>query len=284
MERQKKGKIINLASDVVKLPPSSFLLPYACSKAAIHQITQCLARSLGPSGICINSIAPGLTATEANLIQPDAEEMFACAIAMQWFLRNREGIDKYADELEPVSYDNGFIFWIGHVLIYRGEQKALSGEAKTGIDQMWEGIETIRATGSETCLTRLTSRMADACRQAGEIEGGLKIVDQGLEFKDRLEELYMEAELLRLKGELLRLKGADEREAEECFRAAIKTAQGQEARSLELRAVMSLSRLLQKQGRAQEAKPLLEEVYGWFTEGFDRPDLQDAKALLGELS
>jgi NAD(P)-dependent dehydrogenase (short-subunit alcohol dehydrogenase family) len=76
MEQQKKGKIINLASDVVKLPPSSFLLLYACSKAAIHQITQCLARSLGPSGICVNSIAPGLTATEATLIQPDSDKMF----------------------------------------------------------------------------------------------------------------------------------------------------------------------------------------------------------------
>jgi len=94
----------------------------------------------------------------------------------------------------------------------------------------------------------------------------------------------MEAELLRLKGELLRLKGADEREVEECFRSAIKIAQGQKAKSLELRAVMSLSRLLQKQGKKDEAKALLEEVYGWFTEGFDRPDLQEAKALLAELS
>ena len=94
----------------------------------------------------------------------------------------------------------------------------------------------------------------------------------------------MEAELLRLKGELLRLKGAGEDEVEGCFRNAIETAQGQKVKSLELRAVMSLSRLLQKQGRGQDAKPLLEEVYGWFTEGFDRPDLQDAKAVLDALA
>jgi predicted ATPase len=205
------------------------------------------------------------------------------AIVMQWFLRNREGIDRYVDELGPISYENGFIFFIGHVLIYQGEKKTLEGEVEEGIAQMWEGVATIRATGSETCLTRLQARMGDACLQAGEIEEGLRAVGEGLGFKDRFEELYMEAELLRLKGELLRLKGADEREAEECFQKAIKTAQGQKAKSLELRAVMSLSRLLQKQGRGQDAKPLLEEVYGWFTEGFDRPDLQDAKALLSEL-
>jgi tetratricopeptide (TPR) repeat protein len=206
------------------------------------------------------------------------------AIAMQWFLRNREGVDRYVDELGPISYENGFIFFIGHVLIYQGEKKTLEGEVEEGIPQMKKGVETIRATGSETCLTRLQARMGDACLQAREIEEGLKATSQGLEFRDRFEELYMEAELLRLKGELLRLKGTDEREAEELFRSAIMTAQGQKAKSLELRAVMSLSRLLKDQGKPDEAKALLEEIYGWFSEGLDRPDLQDAKALLTELS
>ncbi len=226
------------------------------------------------------------TLSQARIIGHPHTLAFALvgAIAMQWFLRNREGIDNYVDELGPISYENGFIFWIGHVLIYQGEKKTLEGEVEEGIPQMKKGVETIRATGSETCLTRLQARMGDACLQAGEIEEGLKATSQGLEFRDRFEELYMEAELLRLKGELLRLKGTDEREAEALFRSAIKTAQGQKAKSLELRAVMSLSRLLQKQGKMGEAKALLEEVYGWFTEGLDRPDLQDAKALLTELS
>jgi 3-oxoacyl-[acyl-carrier protein] reductase len=93
MERQKRGKIINLASDVAKLPPSEVLLPYAASKVAIHQITQCLARALGPSGICVNSIAPGMTATEANLIQPESEKMFAATIAGQCIKRREEPDD-----------------------------------------------------------------------------------------------------------------------------------------------------------------------------------------------
>jgi 3-oxoacyl-[acyl-carrier protein] reductase len=93
MERQKRGKIINIASDITRLPPSGSLLPYACSKAAVHQITQSLARALGPSGICVNSIAPGLTATEATLTQPGSEQMFAGTIAMQCIKRREEPED-----------------------------------------------------------------------------------------------------------------------------------------------------------------------------------------------
>lgn len=93
MEQQKRGKIINLASDVTRLPPAETLLPYACSKAAIHQLTQGLARALGPSGICVNSIAPGLTATEAILVQPQSEEMFAGTIATQCIKRREEPED-----------------------------------------------------------------------------------------------------------------------------------------------------------------------------------------------
>jgi predicted ATPase len=233
----------------------------------------------------------GLARVEEALVQARRREhphtlAFALvgAIAMQWFSRNRQGIDRLIDELEPISYENGFIFWIGHVLIYRGEQKVLAGDVEEGIVQMKEGVATIQATGSETCLTRLSTRMADVCLQAGAIEEGLKMVESGLEFKDRLEEVYMEAELLRMKGELMRMRGDDDQDVEQTFRDAIAIAQRQRVRSWELRAVMSLCRLFQKQGKAEEAKTLLEDIYGWFTEGFDQPDLREAKALLAELS
>jgi len=205
------------------------------------------------------------------------------AIAMQWFLRHPEGIDRYVDELEPVSYENDFIFWIGHVLIYRGEQKVLAGEIEAGVAKMQEGMATARATGSETCLTRLTARMAAACLKAGALEEGLKFADEGLAFKDQFEEVYMEPELLRLKGELLRARGAEDEEVERYFQNAVQIAREQKVKSWELRAVMSLCRLRLAQGRGKEAKPLLEDVYGRFSEGFDRPDLQDAKVLLEEL-
>ena len=149
---------------------------------------------------------------------------------------------------------------------------------------MREGVATIQATGSETCLSRLLTRVADACREVGAVEEGLKAVEDALEFRRRFDEVYMEPELYRIKGELLRLQGADDLEVERCFQKAIEIAQGQESKSLELRAVMSLCRLLQKQDKKGEAKALLEEIYGWFTEGFDTADLIKAKSLLAELS
>ena len=93
------------------------------------------------------------------------------------------------------------------------------------------------------------------------------------------------AEMHRLKGELLlRQDTTNVTEAEQCFRTATETARRQSAKSLELRATMSLARLLEKQGRRDEARAMLAEIYGWFTEGFDTADLKDAKALLDELS
>jgi predicted ATPase len=98
-------------------------------------------------------------------------------------------------------------------------------------------------------------------------------------------ERFYEAELYRLKGDLLvALSGAQHVEAEACFRQALEVARHQQAKSLELRTATSLSRLWQRQGRGAEARQLLAEVYGWFTEGFDTPDLREVKALLKELS
>jgi tetratricopeptide (TPR) repeat protein/predicted Ser/Thr protein kinase len=205
-------------------------------------------------------------------------------IAMQWFLRNREGIDKYTDELVPISYDNGFLFWIGHALIYFGERKILDSQVQEGIAQMKEGVGTLHMTGAETCLTRLLARIVTACKEMGEIEEGIKIADEALELKCKFEEVYMEAELLRLKGELLQLLGKDEHDVEGYFRQAIEITKNQKAKSFELRAVVSLSRLLKKQDKKEEAKEILEETYNWFTEGFDTADLIEAKALLEELS
>jgi predicted ATPase len=95
----------------------------------------------------------------------------------------------------------------------------------------------------------------------------------------------VEAELSRLKGEFLLVRSAeDHREVESSFQQAFQIARRQQAKSLELRAAMSLARLWQRQGQRAEARQLLAEIYGWFTEGFDTADLKEAKALLQELS
>jgi predicted ATPase len=116
------------------------------------------------------------------------------------------------------------------------------------------------------------------------------VVAEALDAVDKTGERFWEAELYRLKGELTlqsRVPGPKAKvgeEAEEYFHQAIEIARRQQAKSLELRAVMSLSRLWQKLGKKEEARQLLAEVYSWFTEGFDTKDLQEAKALLDELS
>ena len=145
--------------------------------------------------------------------------------------------------------------------------------------------------------------LAEACGKVGQAEEGLNALAEALLMVDRTGERYYEAELYRLKGELsLQSRQVNtssesgvtspqpptpstqaEAEAEACFLKAIEIARRQQAKSLELRAVMSLSRLWQQQGKRKEAHQMLAEIYGWFTEGFDTADLKEAKALLEEL-
>jgi predicted ATPase len=133
--------------------------------------------------------------------------------------------------------------------------------------------------------------LAEAYGKAGQTEEGLSALAEALERADKTEERFYEAELYRLKGELTLkqssapgLESRVQKEAEACFQKAIEIARRQQAKSLELRAVMSLSRLWQRQGKQKEARQMLGEVYNWFTEGFDTKDLQEAKALLQELA
>jgi predicted ATPase len=144
--------------------------------------------------------------------------------------------------------------------------------------------------------------LAQGYAQGGQAEEGLRVIAEALAIVEKNAERWNEAELYRLKGELTlqkesRVRGPEsevtdspassvqspESEAEECFLKAIEIARRQEAKSLELRAATSLARLWQQQGKKAEARQLLAEIYGWFTEGFDTKDLQEAKALLEEL-
>jgi predicted ATPase len=118
----------------------------------------------------------------------------------------------------------------------------------------------------------------------GDSEAGCKLLTEAFDLVERNDERNWEAELYRLKGAVLLAQSApDGIEAEACFHCALDIARHQHAKSLELRAAMSLTRLWQSQGKRQEARELLASVYGWFTEGFDTADLKEAKALLDEL-
>jgi predicted ATPase len=123
--------------------------------------------------------------------------------------------------------------------------------------------------------------LADVCDHLGHPADGLQALSEAHTLVEQHEERWWEAEVCRLRGVLLlRQPGTPQAEAEAWLQRALDVARRQEAKSLELRAAMSLSRLWQQQGKRQEAHDLLAPVYGWFTEGFDTPDLQEAKALL----
>jgi predicted ATPase len=126
--------------------------------------------------------------------------------------------------------------------------------------------------------------LADVCDHLGHLEDGLQALAEAHTLGAQHEERWWEAEIARLRGVLLlRQTMPQQAEAEACFQQALSIARHQEAKSLELRAAMSLARLWQQQGKRAEAHALLAPVYGWFTEGFDTADLQEAKTLLDEL-
>jgi predicted ATPase len=121
--------------------------------------------------------------------------------------------------------------------------------------------------------------------QAGRLDDGLNALTEALIVADKHEEREHEAEIHRLKGELLLMQDDfNTAEAQKCFEKAIEIAHQRRAKSLELRATVSLAPVLAKQGRRNEAQMMLADIYNWFTEGFDTPDLKDAKALLAQLT
>jgi predicted ATPase len=150
---------------------------------------------------------------------------------------------------------------------------------------MHQGLAAWQATGQELGRPAFLILLAEAYGHLRQSDAGLRIIDEALTLVDKIEERDQEAELYRCKGELL-LKQAmpDEQEAETCFHQALAVARQQQAKSWELRAATSLTRLWQQQGKRQAAYDLLAPIYGWFTEGFDTADLQDAQALLDALA
>jgi len=150
---------------------------------------------------------------------------------------------------------------------------------------MRHGLAGYRVTAGELESPLWLAMMADAYRAIGRPEEGLSAVKEGLDLVEAMGIRFEEAELHRLRGELLLAQGgAAAEDAESGFRRALEVAVSQEARSLELRATRSLARLLQHQGAREPVRQTLAEVYGWFTEGFDTADLQEAKALLEALA
>jgi predicted ATPase len=173
-----------------------------------------------------------------------------------------------------------FALWQAGCAMLRGSVLAHQGRWDEGIAVLQQGLAGWEATGSRLALACIRARLAEAYLLARRQTEGLEALDASL---CMVEEGYWLPEQHRLCGELLLLTPGNEAEAEASFRKALEVARSQGAKSFELRAAMSLARFLQRHGRTAEGRELLAQCYGWFTEGFDTPDLLDARDLLGQL-
>jgi tetratricopeptide (TPR) repeat protein len=211
-----------------------------------------------------------------------------------WFhMYSREALaaQQQAEAAIATATEYGFAQILAWGNIERGWALAESGKTAQGLQQIEQGLGSLQSIGAEAATSWVLALMAEARARIGEIERGLALLADAVQVIEKNDEHFYEAEVYRLKGQLTLQrfnprdsKGGLEKKAEEYFRTAIQIARTQHAKSLELRAVVSLARLRRQQGKKEEARNRLAEIYGWFTEGFDTADLKEAKALLDELS
>jgi predicted ATPase len=232
---------------------------------------------------------------EAITLAREISHAFSLGFALDpWIHRlRREGqaTQTQAEVLMTFANEQGFTQLLSEGMMLRGWALAERGQEEEGITQIRQGLTAQPARETECVRPHFLALLAEVCGKAGLAKEGLALLDEALAATERNVGRFYEAELYRLKGGLMLTQSSIQglasrvrKEAEECFVKAIDIARKQQAKSLELRAVMSLARLWQQQGKQAEAHQMLFAIYGWFTEGFDTKDLQEAKALLEELS
>jgi class 3 adenylate cyclase/predicted ATPase len=205
------------------------------------------------------------------------------------FRGEQQTAQERAEAAITVSTEQGLPLWLAWGAVVRGWALAERGQAEEGVTQIRQSLAALQTMGGELAGPYRLALLAEVYGKGGQTAEGLAVLAEALVAVDNRAECWWEAELYRLKGELVlqsQVQGPNakvEKEAEECFYKAVEVARRQQAKSLELRAVMSLARLWQQQSKKNEARQMLAEVYGWFTEGFDTADLKEAKALLEEL-
>jgi predicted ATPase/class 3 adenylate cyclase len=224
---------------------------------------------------------------EALTLAQELTRPFSLAYALAFaawvhqFRREGQATHARAEALCALAREQGFAFFLATGTMHRGWALAEQGQSIAGMVQIHEGLAAYRATGAEVDRAYFLALLAEVYRQGKQDDEGLTVLEEALALVDQHASVMWEAELHRLKGELLLARSIENQvEAEACFHEALEIARRQQAKSLELRAAMSLSRLWQHQGKTEQARQLLAEVYAWFTEGFDTADLKEAKALL----
>ncbi len=226
------------------------------------------------------------------------------------FLRDIPAAEAHANQLIEICQEQGFPHWLGWGRVWLGQALLEQGQPEAAMTSMREGMAALQRSGAELSMSYILTHLAEAHGALGQGSEGLALAAQAQALVERTGERWYEPEIHRITGELLlgggeppqraernakktprapaargtssgRGEEADRhRAAETHFRHALAVAARQQAKSLELRAALSLSRLWQQQGKRQQARELLGEVYGWFSEGFDTADLRAARALL----
>jgi predicted ATPase len=203
---------------------------------------------------------------------------------LHYRLRDIPAVQMHAEALLSLAMAQGFPLYVGTGTCWRGWVSTLQGEEEAGLEQLRHGLAGLMAVGNELGRPRFLVLLAEAAGHVGQVEEGLRLLAEAQTVAEANEHGDPLAETYRLQGVLLlRQAVPDAVQAETCFRQALTIARRQQAKSWELRAAMSLSRLWQQQGKRAAAYELLAPIYGWFTEGFDTTDLQEARALLEEL-
>jgi DNA-binding winged helix-turn-helix (wHTH) protein/predicted ATPase len=206
--------------------------------------------------------------------------VYACHFAASFHLyrRERDAVQELEDESLAYATEHGFRLFPLMGAIHHGWVLSEQARGENALAQMREGLAALRAIGIEFRRPGFLALVAEVCEKVNQPGEGLSAVAEALAAAEHTGQRYWDAELHRLKGMLTR-----QSDAEACFLEAIRIAQRQRAKSLELRAATSLSRLWATKGKASEAHALLSAIYAEFTEGFDTADLSDAKSLLEQL-
>jgi class 3 adenylate cyclase/predicted ATPase len=202
---------------------------------------------------------------------------------VEWVAGSASEAERHAENAVALSGEHGFTIWLGLAMIMRGWSMTALGRPQQGLASITKGLSTYRETGSVAFTPLALMILAQAHAKLGSLGEGLSCLTEAAQIVETTDERYIESERYRLRGDLLNFTG-DQTGAEESYHLALTVAERQSAKVFELRAATSLARLWSDQGKRTEAHDLLAPIYGWFTEGFDTPVLQDAKALLDELA
>ena len=257
-----------------------------------HDPGVCCRYRSGPTLWLLGSPDQAVASSQAALtLAQQLAHPLSLAIALYWaailhHLRREAPLTQArAEALMTIATDQGFPGLLTQAMPLLGWALAASGHGEEGIMQIQQGLAASQAIGGARDRPYHLALLAEVSAQVGQTTEGLEVLAEALATLPKSGVRWWEAELYRLRGELLLQHAvAQPGEAEACLQQALAVARRQQAKSLELRAATSLARLWQQQGKRAEARELLAPVYGWFSEGFDTADLQEAKALLKALA